>query len=254
MFVKHVPRLKERYNADFIVVNGENAAPNGRGLLPKTVEILQAHGADVVTTGNHIWAQRDILSYINENKHLLRPANFPAGSPGVGVVTIVKNGIALGVLNVQGRVFMRELSACPFRTADSALTLLKSQTSMIVVDFHAEATAEKNALAYYLDGRVSAVVGTHTHVQTADERILPRGTAYISDLGMAGALNSNIGMKKDAIIQNFITQLPTRFEVDYEPPMQLCGVALELDCTTGRALSIERIRIIDEEIVVQERF
>lgn len=254
MFVKHMPRLKDKYNPDFVVVNGENSAPNGRGITPKVAETLLANGADVITTGNHVWAQREIYDYIKENKHLLRPANFPSGSPGVGVISIVKNGLSLGVLNLQGRVFMRELSACPFRTADSALTLLKSQTSMIVVDIHAEATAEKSALAYYLDGRVSAVVGTHTHVQTADERILPGGTAFLTDLGMAGALNSNIGVKKEAVIQNFLTQMPTKFEVDYQPPMQLCGLVVQVDVETGKAISVERVRIIDEDIVVQEKF
>lgn len=254
MFVKHMPRLKDRYNPDFVVVNGENSAPNGRGITPKIAETLLAHGADVITTGNHVWNQREIYAFIQENRHVLRPANFPAGSPGVGVVTIVKNGVSLGVINVQGRVFMRELSACPFRTIDSALTLLKSQTSMVVVDVHAEATAEKAALAYYVDGRVSAIVGTHTHVQTADERILPGGTAFLTDLGMGGALNSNIGMKKEAVIQNFLTQMPTKFEVDYEPPMQLCGLALEINTTTGKTISVERIRIIDNDIVVQEKF
>lgn len=250
MFIKYMPMLAQQYKPDFVVVNGENSAPNGRGITPKIMETLLAHGADVVTSGNHIWNQKDIFDYIRVHKELLRPANFPAGQPGSGVATVSKNGMTLGVVNVQGRVFMRELSSCPFRTVDSALTFLKTQTTMVVVDMHAEASAEKIAMGLYLDGRVSAVVGTHTHVQTADERVLPGGTAYVTDLGMAGALNSSIGMKKEAVIQNFITQLPTKFEVDLEPPMQLCGVAIELDKDSGKALSIERIRIVDNDIKI----
>lgn len=249
MFMKHAPLLKEQYKTDFIVVNGENSAVNGKGITPKVADLLLTH-ADVITSGNHIWQQRDIMPYIQENRNLLRPINFPNGTPGVGIVAVAKNGYTLAVLNVQGRVFMKELLACPFRATDTALTALNNQTKMIVVDFHAEATAEKMAFAYYLDGRVSGIVGTHTHVQTADERILPNGTGYITDLGFAGALNSSIGVKKEPVIQNLITQMPTKFEVDCTGPFVLSGVVITIDEQTGNALAIERVRIIDTELTV----
>ena len=247
MFQKHINSLKEKFSIDFVIVNGENSC-QGKGITSRIVRFFRHNGVDVVTSGNHIWQNKEIYSYLSENNDLLRPENFPTECPGTGVGLYQCNGYSIGVINLQGRVFMREHVNCPFRTADSVLTFLKSRTPIILVDFHAETTSEKMALAYYLDGRVSALVGTHTHIQTADERILPNGTAYITDLGMAGALNSMLGMKKEPIIKNFLTQMPQKFEVDINGPMVLSGVWVEIDTTNGKATHIERVRIVDEEI------
>lgn len=248
IFQKHSAELKKKYRADALIVNGENSASNGKGITSRIMHFFKHHGVNVVTSGNHIWAQREIYHYLKEHKDLLRPANFPSECPGTGVTTFEVAGITVGVINVQARTFMREFVACPFRTADSLLTYLKSQTNIIVVDFHGETTSEKMAMGYYLDGRVSGVVGTHTHVMTADARILPGGTAYITDLGMSGALNSMIGMKKESIIHNYLTQMPVKFEVDISAPMILTGVCIEVDVATGKALGIEPVKVIDEDI------
>lgn len=245
MIQKHLPRLKKEYGINAIIVNGENSA-DGKGITPGIMKFFRHHGVDIVTTGNHIWQKKEITSYLNEHKDLLRPANFPHDCPGVGVATFLSDNLTIGVINIQGRVFMREFVSCPFRTAESALTFLASRTKIIVVDMHAETTSEKMGLGWFLDGKVSAVVGTHTHVQTADERILPGGTAFITDLGMCGSFNSMIGMKKEPIIRHMITQMPVRFEVEEEGPLVLSGVWFEIDVATGKAVSIERIRIIDE--------
>lgn len=247
LFQKHIAHLKERYKADAVIVNGENSASSGRGITSRDMKALRHAGADIVTSGNHIWDQKDIYNYLHENNDLIRPANFPTGAPGAGFTIFSCNGNKIAVVNLQGRVFMREDVDCPFRAADSLLTYLSHQTNIIFVDFHAEATSEKMGFAYYLDGRVSAVVGTHTHTQTADERILSKGTAFITDLGMVGALNGMLGMKKESIINKFLTQLPTRFEVETHGPGLLCGVCVEVDTVTGKATSIERIRLIDEQ-------
>lgn len=248
IFQKHIARLKEEYNLHFVVVNGENSA-DGRGVTPKIMQFFKQHDVNVVTSGNHIWQKKEIYPYLIENKDLLRPANFPSECPGSGV-TIAQTaaGLKIGVLNIQGRIFMREFVSCPFKAADTALSYLRAHTHIILVDFHAEATAEKLAMGYYLDGKVTAVVGTHTHVQTADERILPGGTAYITDLGMAGALNSMIGMKKEPIMHHMITQLPVRFEVDMNPPFFMSGAIVTADTETGKALDIERVYLVDEYI------
>lgn len=248
MFQRHIATIKSEYKVDAVIVNGENSAPDGRGILPNIVQFFRHNGADVVTSGNHIWAKKEIYPYLSEHTDLLRPANFPSSTPGVGVTTFYANSVnaTVGVVNIQGRVFMRELVECPFRTMDTILTYLRHKTNIIIVDFHAETTSEKAGIGYYLDGKVSLVFGTHTHVQTADERILPKGTAFISDIGMVGSYNSMIGMQKEPIIQNFITQMPTRFIVDVLPPFVLSGIIVDIDTTTGRAVHIERIRIIDE--------
>ena len=248
MFQKHSSFLKEKYRADAIIINGENSGTLGRGISPRIVQFLKNNGANIITSGNHIWFNKEIYQYLAMNNDLLRPENFPSECPGTGVATFEVNGHIIGVINVQGRIFMRELVSCPFRAVDSALTYLRSKTKNIVIDMHAEATSEKMGLAYYVDGRVSAIVGTHTHIQTADERILPLGTAYISDLGMGGSLNSMIGMKKEPIIRNMITQMPEKFSVDTEPPFVLSGVIIEINVVTGHAISIERIRIIDSDL------
>ncbi len=246
---KHLPILRNKYAIDATIVNGENAA-DGRGITPRIMEHLKQLQVDVVTSGNHIWDKKDIIPYFYAHKDLLRPANFPSECPGVGVTLITVKEKQIAVINVQGRVFMREDLDCPFKAVQSILTYLKDKTNIILVDFHAETTAEKAALAYFLDGRVSAVVGTHTHVQTADERILPHGTAFITDLGMVGALDSSLGMKLDAIINHFITQMPTRFTVETEGPGLLNGVVITIDMRTGKATHIERVRIIDSDLKI----
>jgi 2',3'-cyclic-nucleotide 2'-phosphodiesterase len=252
MFQKYSAALKQEHNLDAIIVNGENSGSAGRGISSRIVHFFKHNGANVVTSGNHIWYNKEIYGYLSQNNDLLRPDNFPNECPGTGVTTFECKGFTIGVLNLQGRLFMREQVNCPFRAADSALTYLRSKTPIIFVDFHAEATAEKLGLAYYLDGKVSAVVGTHTHIQTADERILPHGTAYVTDLGMAGALNSMIGMKKESIIRNMITQMPEKFVVDMEGPFVLSGVIVDVDPQTGLAKAIQKVRIVDHEIVIQE--
>lgn len=252
IYHKHIERLKKEYNIDSIILNGENSSTTGRGITPRLVQFFKSTGVDVVTSGNHIWRNKEIYSYLNENRDLLRPANFPGGTPGVGVTTFLSKGIVVGVINVQGRVFMHEHVDCPFRAIDSLLTYLKTKTNVILVDFHAEATSEKLGMAYYLDGRVSGLVGTHTHVQTADERVLPHGTAYITDLGMVGSLNSAIGMKKDQIMTSFITQMPARFEVDDSMPLVLSAVCIEIESDTGRALSIKRIYVVDDNVMIDK--
>jgi metallophosphoesterase (TIGR00282 family) len=252
IFKKHIACLRQELGLDAVIVNGENSAANGRGITPTIAQFYRNHRVDVVTTGNHVWQCQDIQSYVATHKDILRPANFPANTPGVGFTTFVCKGVTIAVINVQGRVFMRELLECPFRTVDTILNFLQHHTvNAIFVDFHTETTAEKYAMGYYLDGRVSGVVGTHTHVQTADERILPKGTAYITDLGMAGSLNSMIGMRKESIIQHMITQMPTRFVVDNQMPLFMTGVWIDIEASTGKALHIERIRIVDEAVSLE---
>lgn len=252
MFQKYVSSLRNTYAIDGVVVNGENSSSNGRGITPRIAHFFRHNGADIITTGNHIWHFKDIYEYLNQHSDVLRPENYPTECPGSGIGFFDCKGFTVGVLNLQGRIFMRDNLACPFKTAESALTFLRSKTNIILVDFHAEATAEKMGMAYFLDGKVSAVVGTHTHIQTADERILPKGTAYITDLGMVGALNSMIGMQKEPIIRNMITQMPVKFVVDNEPPLVLSGVVISIDTACGKASSIERIRIIDETLQTDE--
>lgn len=251
MFQKHIPKLKQSKLIDVVIVNGENSS-RGRGITSKIVNFFRHCGADVVTTGNHIWHDKEIYSYLSSsNTDLLRPINFPSIAPGIGYTTFAHKSYTVGVVNVQGRVFMREHLDCPFKAMDSILTYIRSKTNIIVVDFHAETTSEKMAMGHYLDGRVSAVVGTHTHVQTADERILPGGTAFMTDLGMAGVLNGMLGMKKEPIIENFLTQMPVKFVVDTVPPYVLSGVIIDVDTFSGKATSVERVRIVDEQLLVE---
>ena len=252
MFQKYSHHLRKEYDLDALIVNGENSGSAGRGISSKIVHFFKHNGADVITSGNHIWYNKEIYNYLAHNNDLLRPDNFPSECPGTGVTTFECKGFTIGVINLQGRVFMRELVNCPFRAADSALTYLRSKTSIIFVDFHAETTAEKLGLAYYLDGKVSGFVGTHTHVQTADERILPGGTGYITDLGMGGSLNSMIGMQKESIIRTMMTQMPEKFVVDTQGPFVLSGVVIDVDPKTGHAVGIERVRIIDNELKIDE--
>ncbi len=250
MFQKHIPPLKASLGIDAIIVNGENSA-NGRGITSRITRFFLHNGANVITTGNHVWHNQEIYPHLSLFPELLRPANFPGNNPGSGVTIFQCKGYPIGVLNIQGRVFMREHLDCPFRAADSALTYLRSKTKIILVDFHAETTSEKMAMGFYLDGRVSALVGTHTHVQTSDQRVLPKGTAYVTDLGMGGALNSMLGMTKEPIIKNFLTQMPQKFSVDNQGPFVLSGVCVEIDSGTGAAIGIEPIRIVDYDIIVE---
>lgn len=250
MFQKHTASLVKKHSINAVIVNGENSALQGRGITPRLVSFFKDNGAHVITTGNHIWYKREIYSYLEQNKDLLRPANFPNFVPGSGLATFDVAGVTVAVINIQGRVFMRENLDCPFRTVESLLTYLKSKTSIVLVDFHAETTSEKMAMGFYLDGKVSAVVGTHTHIQTADQRILPKGTAYITDLGMTGSYNSMLGMQKDSVIQGFLTQMPAKFSVSYEKPFIMCGVIVDIDTLIGKALAIERIQVIDHDLDV----
>ena len=224
---------------DLVIANGENAAA-GFGLTPAVLDSLFDLGIDVVTSGNHLWDKKEILPRLKKEPRLLRPANYPPEVPGAcfGVFED-KKGRKIGVFNLLGRVFMPAVD-CPFRTADRVIAELKKETDIIIVDMHAEATSEKVALSWYLDGRVSAVIGTHTHVMTADQRILPKGTAYITDAGMTGAFDSVIGMEKGPIIEKFLTQLPTKFEVA-EHDAKFNGVVVEVDENSGRAMKIRAI-------------
>ncbi len=249
VFKRQIPVLKKKYSIDSVIVNGENCSKNGKGISAKVVESLKAVGVDVITSGNHIWQNKEIYDFLNKTEVLLRPANYPSQCPGKGYTLYTVKNQTVGIINLQGRGFMRDHVDCPFRKAESILTLLRSKTRTIFVDFHTEATAEKQALANFLDGKISGFLGTHTHVQTSDERILPQGTAYITDLGFCGAMNSIIGMEKDIIIKKFITQLPARFKTEVNPPFELDGVWIEVDSVSGRAIKIERIKVIDEQPV-----
>ncbi|HEX4969143.1 MAG TPA: TIGR00282 family metallophosphoesterase [Nitrospiraceae bacterium] len=238
-----VPRLVAQRQVDVVIGNGENAA-GGFGITPELAEELFDLGLAVITTGNHAWDKKEILDYFPREPRLLRPANYPSGVPGNGSVVVESaGGEQLGVLQLMGRAYMPTLD-CPFQVAKKELVALKKRTVAVIVDMHAEATSEKMAMGHYLDGEVVAVVGTHTHVQTADDQILPKGTAYVTDIGMTGPLHSVIGVKKELAIEKFLTGMPRRFEVASGPSV-FCAVLIELDARLGKALSIERIRLID---------
>ena len=236
-----LPPLIAKKKIDFVIANCENAAA-GFGVTRKNVEELFSYHIDVLTSGNHIWNKKEVLEFIGNNEKLLRPANYPAATPGAGSVLITTaTGEYIGVLNLAGRIFMQPID-CPFVTAKNKIAELREKTKIIIVDIHAEATSEKKALGWYIDGEVSAVLGTHTHVQTADEEILPQGTAYISDAGMTGPFDSVIGIKKEIIIERFLTQMPNKFEVA-EDDIRMQGVILNIDPVSGKANSIERISV-----------
>lgn len=247
MVREHFSELVSRYNIDLAIANGENSA-GGFGLTSQIAEELFDLGIDVLTTGNHVWDKRDILDYFQQAatepyspaRRVLRPANYPAGTPGFGTFEgKTRAGVPYAVINLQGRVFMSTIDD-PMRVADE---LIKQTTAKVIfVDIHAEATSEKIALGWYLDGRVTAVIGTHTHVPTADERVLPGGTAYQTDAGMTGPFDGVIGVQKEVIIQKFLNSLPARFEAATGDP-RLCGVVIECDEATGRARSIERVML-----------
>ena len=236
----HLRDLIERHGLDLVIANGENAAA-GFGITPRLAGELLALGIDVLTSGNHIWDRREILEFLPQEPRLLRPANYVSG-PGHGLYRgTARSGIEYAVLNLQGRVFMGQ-SDCPFRTADRELEQLPASCKIRIVDMHAEATSEKLAMGWYLDGRVTAVVGTHTHVPTADECVLPQGTAYITDIGMTGPYDSVIGINKETILQKFLTQMPAKFDAA-EGDARLMAVLIRADAETGRALSIERLQL-----------
>ena len=236
-----LPSLISDRGIDFVIANCENAAA-GFGVTREVVEELYNTGIDVLTSGNHIWDKREVLEFISDYETLLRPANYPAKVPGKGALLMPTSaGEYVGVLNLAGRIFMQPID-CPFETAKSKIAELREKTKVIIVDMHAEATSEKKALGWYLDGEVSAVVGTHTHVQTADDEILPQGTAYISDVGMTGPFDSVIGIKKDAIIERFLTGIPNKFDVA-KGDIRLQAVLLDVNSITGKANSIERISV-----------
>ncbi len=237
--IEQLPKLKEELQIDFIIVNGENSA-NGRGITPKIcIDLLRA-GAAVVTTGDHIWDQREIVSFMPTEPRLLRPINYPPGTPGYGSIVLETAKGPVAVMNVQGRTFMKIALENPFLTAEAEVAKLREQTKVIFVDLHAEATSEKLALGRFLDGKVSAVVGTHTHVQTADERILPGGTAVLCDAGMCGALESIIGSDIDAILHRFLTSMPALTGIARQGPIGLNGALVDVDPETGHALAISR--------------
>ena len=241
---KHLPALLNRHSPSLVIANGENAA-GGIGITEKVGHELLAY-VDVLTSGNHIWDKREALEYLKHEPRLVRPANYPPDNPGNGTFIFKGDGgQKMAVLNLQGRVFMEPVD-CPFRKADEEIEALKAITPVIIVDFHAEATSEKQAMGWYLDGKVSAVVGTHTHVVTADERILPQGTAFITDVGMVGGYNSIIGLRTDQGIKRFLTARPQRFEPAKEGTM-FSALFVEINPKTGKALSIQRETIIEED-------
>jgi len=234
-------KVVAEYKIEFTVANGENAA-GGMGMTPSiAVEILD-QGVDVLTSGNHIWAKKEIAPFLDEESRILRPANYPPKVPGRGSgIFHSRNGQTVGVLNLEGRVFMKHLD-CPFRVGEKEVELLRKETNIILVDFHAEATSEKMAMGWFLDGKVSAVLGTHTHVQTSDDRILDRGTAYITDVGMTGPTDSVIGIREKVALERFLTQTPLRYAVA-SGEIEMQGAIVEIDTKTGKAVGIQRIRI-----------
>lgn len=244
MVKEYVPKLKEKYRPQVTIVNGENAA-GGKGITEKIYRFFLESGVQAVTLGNHTWDNREIFDFIDDAKQMVRPANFPENNPGKGMIFLKANQVEVAVINLQGRTYLPAID-CPFKKADALIEEARKRTPIIFVDFHGEATSEKQAIGWYLDGRVSAVVGTHTHVQTADDRILPKGTAYISDVGMTGPYDGILGVEKDLVIQRFLTNLPVRFEVSKKGRAQLSAVIIEIDDKTGLAKKIERILINDD--------
>jgi metallophosphoesterase (TIGR00282 family) len=238
--------LVAHHRVDVVIANVENAAA-GFGVTPEIAEDFLAYGVQVMTGGNHTWDKKEILPYLADQPRLLRPANMPPGGPGRGrAVVRAANGVPVGVVNLMGRVFMTAIDD-PFRVALDEIAAVSAEAKIVLVDFHAEATSEKIAMGWHLDGRVAAVLGTHTHVQTADERVLPRGTAYITDVGMTGPHDSVIGVERSAVLQRFLTGLPQRFETASENP-RLNGVLIDADEASGRASAIARVSLSAQQI------
>ena len=237
--IARIPELKKKYSLDFVIVNGENAA-GGRGITGKiTIDLLRA-GVSVITTGDHVWDQKEVLSFIETEPRLLRPVNYPDGAPGSGSILLETTKGKIGVINVQTRTFMQPILENPFRAVEAAVTKIRTETANIIVDAHGETTSEKIALGRFLDGKVSAVIGTHTHVQTADEQMFPGGTAFLCDAGMCGPVNSILGRAIDPIMDRFISNLPASFPVA-GGEVRLRGALVEIDESTGRAARIARV-------------
>lgn len=241
---KVLPALQSKYNPHIIIANGENAAA-GRGITAAIVKELLDAGVHGITMGNHTWDNKDIFEWIDDQPRIVRPANYAEGLPGQGATIIKANGKELAILNLQGRTFLPPID-CPFRKADERIAELQQKTKNILVDFHAEATSEKIAMGWYLDGRASIVLGTHTHVQTNDDTILPGGTAYITDVGMVGPKNGVLGMEREAVLHKFLTQLPTRFVVD-EGDWHFHAIVVDIDDATGKVKKIQKIRLTETE-------
>jgi hypothetical protein len=235
-----LPPVVTRYRIDLVIANGENAAA-GFGITESVATELFESGVHLMTSGNHIWDKKEALPYLSKEHRIIRPINYPAGVPGAGSIVWQVNGFKVAVVNAAGRVFMANLD-CPFRSVAAEIERLRAETNVIIVDFHAEATSEKIAFGYYLDGRVSAVLGTHTHVQTADEKILPGGTAYITDVGMTGPAVSVIGIEKEQIIERFLFQMPMKFETAKGPSI-FSAVVIEIDGRSGKASAIQRLQL-----------
>jgi metallophosphoesterase (TIGR00282 family) len=236
---KHIPAMRKNGEVDVVVVNAENAA-GGSGITENVARELFSFGCDVITLGDHVWDKREVYPYLNTEAHIVRPANFASEAPGRGVCVVEIKGVKIAVVALMGRTYMKYLLNCPFRALDVVLGDLVD-VKVILVDMHAEATSEKVAMGWYADGRVSAVLGTHTHIQTADEKVLPKGTAYITDVGMTGPYDSVIGQIKERIIERYLTGLPNKFEVA-SSPATLCGAIVDVDAATGRAVSITRVQ------------
>ena len=243
-FRKYVQQLRKEKGIDVVIANGENSAA-GKGLTRTSLDELYSGGADIVTTGNHVWDKKDVLEFIDSEPFLIRPANYPEGAPGKGYCLYPFKAKTIGVMNLSGRSFMPALD-CPFQKVDELLKEMQDQCDIIFLDFHAETTSEKMAMGWYLDGRVNGVVGTHTHIQTSDARVLPQGTAYITDLGMVGPWNSVLGVQTDKIIYKFITGLPVRFEVEEQGPQGFSAIIVEIDDKTNKTLGIESILLTDD--------
>ena len=237
-FDRYTRELKQSRGIDLVIVNGENSA-GGKGISRKSLDELYRGGADIVTSGNHIWDNREVYGFIDEEPYLVRPANYPEGAPGKGWCIYPFRSANVAVINLSGRAFMPEMD-CPFQKIEDILSEIGDRVDIFILDFHGETTSEKMAMGFYLDGRVQAVVGTHTHVQTADERILPQGTAYITDLGMCGPWNSVLGVKPEIIIRKFTTCMPVRFELA-EGPAVYSALLVEIDNASRKAVKVERI-------------
>lgn len=246
MVFDNLPNLRQRYKPQAVILNGENAA-DGRGITEKIYKAFLSHGVDCVTMGNHTWDNYDIFNFMDDATNIIRPANYQRNDsvPGTGMRILKLNHQKLAVINLTGRSYMDSFDD-PFRVGDELVAEAKKETDHIIIDFHAEATSEKEALGWYFDGKVSAVVGTHTHVQTNDARVLPQGTAYQTDVGMTGFYNGVLGMQKEPIIERFMTQMPARFTTPDEGPGQLNAVLIETDDKTGKAIKIQPIRIDDD--------
>ncbi len=239
---RRLPDLLKKEEVDLCIVNGENVA-NGSGLFPNDVDAILAAGAHVITTGDHVWRRREVMKVFAQEARIIRPGNLPSECPGKGIAWVVVRGVQVAVINLIGRVFMDPVD-CPFKAADKLVAEASSKAKIVAIDFHAEATSEKIAMGWYLDGRTSFVFGTHTHIPTADERVLPKGTAYVTDLGMTGPYDSVIGRTKESVLYNFTTRMHTRFDVA-EGDVRLSGALATIESENGRAVEVRRVMIGD---------